>query len=38
MDLKEIRSLDMKWIHVAQDMDYCWAPVNKVMDFRYFKK
>jgi hypothetical protein len=33
MDLKEI-GLGVDWIRLAQDMDWWWAVVNSVMNFR----
>ena len=34
MDSKEIRWEDVKWFHLAQDMDKGQAPVNSVMKLR----
>jgi hypothetical protein len=34
MDLREIRWEDVGWMHLAQDRDSCWAPVNTIMNLR----
>jgi hypothetical protein len=34
MDLREILWEDVDWIHLAQDRDQCWAPVNTAMNLR----
>jgi hypothetical protein len=33
-DLREIEWEGVDWIHLAQDRDQWWAPVNTVMNFR----
>jgi hypothetical protein len=34
MDLREIESDNMDWIHLVQNRDQCWALVNTVMELR----
>jgi hypothetical protein len=32
MDLREISWEGMDWIHLIQDRDQCWAPMNMVLN------
>jgi hypothetical protein len=34
MDLSETRWEGVDWMHLAQDRDLWWAPVNTVMNLR----
>jgi hypothetical protein len=38
MDLKEIGWKRVDWMHLAQDKDQWWAPVNAVMTFGIHKR
>jgi predicted small integral membrane protein len=35
IDLKETRYEGVHWIHLAQDKDHWWTPVNSVVTFRF---
>lgn len=34
MNLKEMGYVNLDWIHMAQDSDHLWVPVNTELNFR----